>query len=237
MRAEEMAMDTTQDWRSSVEVDDDTFQQSLARLSQQIAARRSAVLLPAPLPPLRREWKAWPFLLLIAVAGAAAAGYHYAAFVDGDLLLTRPGLAEASIAPPAPVLAAVAVAAAPAATVPAPAPSITTQEPVPAAERAAPTPIEIASPASETPPGPAIPPEPENALSRAEVLEVQKRLVALGISPGPLDGIVGPLTAGGVQQYEQLRGGPVSGKVDRRLLQLLKQDAVPTAISLEAQAR
>src|SRR6476469_4564368 len=77
-RPEEMAMDSTQDWRSSVEVDDDTFQQSLARLSQQIAARRSAILVPEALPPAPREWKAWPLLLLIAVAGAATAGYHYA---------------------------------------------------------------------------------------------------------------------------------------------------------------
>jgi hypothetical protein len=233
-----MAMDSTQDWRSSVEVDDDTFQQSLARLSQQIAARRSAILVPEALPPAPREWKAWPLLLLIAVAGAATAGYHYAAFVEGDAQPPRPTLAEAATAPPAPVLAAVAVAAMPVAPPPAATPAI---ESAPTSEVSA----QGIEPAAAVPgPEPAVAPavvsspitasEPD--LTWAEVLDVQKRLAALGINPGPLDGIVGPRTSSGVQRYEELHSLAVTGKVDRRLMQLLQRDAAaPPAISLEAQ--
>lgn len=234
-------MDSTQGWRSSVEIDDDTFQQSLTRLSQQIAARRSAILVPEALPPAPREWKAWPLLLLIAVAGAATAGYHYAAFVEGDALPPRPTLADAASAPPAPVLAAVAVAPMPAAPSPPATPAI---EPAPTREApaqgvepvaAVPAPDPAAAPTAASSPTTA--PEPDLTLTWAEILDVQKRLAALGINPGPLDGIVGPRTSSGVQRYEELHSLAVTGKVDRRLLQLLQLDAAAQpATSLDARA-
>jgi peptidoglycan hydrolase-like protein with peptidoglycan-binding domain len=96
--------------------------------------------------------------------------------------------------------------------------------------------MEGTAPVPATPPAPATAPEPEIALTWAEILEVQKRLGTLGMNPGPVDGIVGPLTTRGAQRYEELRGGPVSGRVDRRLLRLLQQDAAPPVVSLEARA-
>jgi len=235
-------MDSTQDWRSSAEVDDDTFQQSLTRLSQQIAARRSAILVPEALPPAPREWKAWPFLLLIAVAGAASAGYYYAAFVEGDALPPRSTFADAATAPPAPVLAAVAVAPMPAAPPPAATPAIesapTREVPAQGIEPVAAVPGPEPAVAAAVASSPTTAPEPDLTLTWAEILDVQKRLAALGINPGPLDGIVGPRTSSGVQRYEELHDLAVTGKVDRRLLQLLRADAAaaPTAISLEARA-
>ena len=228
-------MDTPQDWRSSVEVDDDSFQQSLARLSQHIAARRAALVPLAPLPPPNREWRAWPFVLLIAVTAAATAGYHYADFIEHDLAPPRQVVAETR-APHAPVLAAVAVAPVPAAQ-PAAEAMIPRDEPPPPPESEAivlaPRPSEAAVSAPIAPADPSIPaaaPQPEPALTWAEILEVQKRLVSLGIAPGPLDGIAGPLTVGAVQRYEQLHGTPVTGKVDHRLLKLLQQDAAAAVL-------
>jgi hypothetical protein len=231
-------MDHTEAFRSSADVADDAFQDSLARLTQQIAARRSTMLLlPAPLPAPRRQWRGWPFLLLIAVAGAATAGYHSAAFVDGDLSgIVKPPVAEAAVASPTrgPVLAAIAVAPEPVAPPTAEAPAAR-EEPAPAVEEAAAAPPP--PPSVEAAPGaPAADAPAEIALAWAEVLEVQKRLVSVGINPGPLDGIVGPRTMGGVERYEELHGRPVTGRVDRRLLKLLQQDPDSSA-TLEARAR
>ncbi len=221
-------MDTTREWRGSVQIEDDTFQQSLARLSQQIAARRSAILMPAPLPPARRQWPAWPFLLLVAVAvaGAAAAGYHYADLIDDDPPATRPAVAEAPAARP--VLAAIATAPAPVAP-PAAAKEPPARAVLPTVPSAEPPP-----PVNFTAAAPSTAPEPEIALTWAEVLEVQKRLASMGLNPGPLDGIAGPLTTAGVQRYEERRGNPATGKVDRRLLKLLQQDTVPAALQAQA---
>jgi hypothetical protein len=230
-------MDHTEAFRSSVVVADDAFQDSLARLTQQIATRRSTMLvLPAPLPTPRRQWRSWPFLLLIAVAGAAAAGYHYTAFVDGNLIgIVKPPAAEAAVASPAPapVLAAIAVAPEPAAPPTAEAP-VARQEPAPAAQEVAATPAPP-PPIEAAPAAAPADPQVEIALGWVEILEVQKRLVSVGINPGPLDGIVGPRTMGGVQRYEELHGQAVTGKVDRRLLNLLQRDADSSA-TLEARA-
>ncbi|MCF3955400.1 peptidoglycan-binding protein, partial [Pseudomonas aeruginosa] len=67
-------------------------------------------------------------------------------------------------------------------------------------------------------------PQPESALSRTEIVEVQKRLTSLGINPGPIDGVVGPRTTASVQKYEARVGHAVTGKVDRDLLAQLRQD-------------
>jgi hypothetical protein len=230
-----MAMDRTEALRSSVDVTDDAFHQSLARLSEHLASRRSTLLLSAPPPAPRRQWKGWPFLL-IAVVAAATAGYHYAAFTDGDLMriATSSTAAEAAstLPAPTPVAAAIAVAREPA--VPSATDTLTkTKEAMPVAEAAAVIPAP--PPADTPPPVAAADPPADIALTWAEILEVQKRLASLGINPGPLDGIAGPRTIGAVQRYEELHGRAVAGKIDRRLLKVLQQDsAAPTALEARA---
>src|SRR3954462_13968760 len=118
--------------RFSAQSSDDAFQQSLARLSLHLATRHSTVLLPAPRPlPSASRWTGWPYLVLLILAGAGAAAYHYSAF-QGDLLgATTSATAEARPAATMPVKAAmplaVAVSTAPAMPTPAP---ITEEPPV-----------------------------------------------------------------------------------------------------------
>lgn len=208
----------------SAEVADDGFHESMARLSVHLATRRPTHALPDPLPPRRPFRIAWPYVLLVAIVGAGAVGYPYYKWLMQDDA-PRTAVQRVATAEPAPVLAAVAVAPEPAA----PAPPASTP---PKAEVASPVDVLAAIP---EPPPPAPPvslpapanaaaPQPEVALNRAEIVEVQKRLAALGINPGPIDGIIGPRTAAGAAKYETRVGHAVSDKVDRGLLALLRQD-------------
>ena len=71
-------------------------------------------------------------------------------------------------------------------------------------------------------------PAPNQALLRRdEAKEVQARLRSLGFNPGPVDGVPGPATEGAVMHYQQARGQPQTGKVDRELLEQLRQDPAP----------
>jgi peptidoglycan hydrolase-like protein with peptidoglycan-binding domain len=88
-------------------------------------------------------------------------------------------------------------------------------------------PVTLAAPADT------IAPQPEIALSRTEIVEIQKRLASLGINPGPVDGVPGPRTTASVQKYETRVGHAATGKIDRSLLALLRQDR-GTASALQA---
>jgi hypothetical protein len=211
-----MTMDRIGRLRGSAEVADDAFQESMARLSVHLATRRPTHALPDLQPPRQPIRIGWPYALLAAIVGVGAVGY------PAYTWLMRDGAPRA--APPAPVLAAVAVAPEPAAP-PAP-PSL-----APKAEAAAPVDVLAAIP---PPPPPAPPislpapaettvPQPDIALNRAEIVEVQNRLASLGIDPGPIDGIAGPRTAAGVEAYETRAGRAVTGKADRGLLARLRQ--------------
>jgi Putative peptidoglycan binding domain len=130
-------------------------------------------------------------------------------------------LGIASLAPPTapPVAAPPAVAAAP--VEPAPAVMVAATQPtvLPDATSTAPT----TAPAPSTTAAPA-PPEP---LRGEEVREVQKRLQGFGFNPGPADGVAGRMTAGAVMSYQQSRGQPQTGDIDRELLDQLRQDPAP----------
>jgi hypothetical protein len=206
---------------------DDAFQQSMARLSLHLATRHSTVLLPPPRPlPSVRRWVGWPYLVLLVLAGAGAAAYHYAVF-QGDPLggttsttaQVRPAAAVkagpplASLVPTAPVM---------------PSPAPTAEEP-PVVKAA------VAVPPPEPQP-PVEAPTPEAELTWVEVLELQRRLTSLGINAGPLDGITGPRTMAGVQRYQELKGLAATGKADRQMLKLLQQDP-GSAGTLEARVQ
>jgi hypothetical protein len=136
-------------------------------------------------------------------------------------------LGIASLAPPiaSPVAAPPAVAAAPAepppvmvaATQPTVLPDA--QPTVPATEPATPS----VAPAAVAAPEP---------LRGEEVREVQKRLQGFGFNPGPADGIAGRMTASAVMSYQQSRGQPQSGEIDRDLLEQLRQDPAPQVAQL-----
>jgi membrane-bound lytic murein transglycosylase B len=58
-------------------------------------------------------------------------------------------------------------------------------------------------------------------------MEIQTRLKAAGLDPGPLDGLPGTQIAAAIKQYEASKGRPQNGKPDRDLLRQLRRDAAP----------
>jgi peptidoglycan hydrolase-like protein with peptidoglycan-binding domain len=77
---------------------------------------------------------------------------------------------------------------------------------------------------------PAEPVDEETPLKRDEIREVQERLQSFGFNPGPSDGDAGPMTVGAAMHYQQDRGRLQTGKVDRALLDALRQDPAPKVI-------
>jgi hypothetical protein len=64
----------------------------------------------------------------------------------------------------------------------------------------------------------------QNELSYAEILELQTLLQSLGMTPGFLDGLPGPRTVAAIKRYEESRGQPQTGNLDRELLKRLRQE-------------
>lgn len=130
-------------------------------------------------------------------------------------------LGIASLAPPtaAPVAAPPAVAAAPAE--PAPPVMVAAAQPTVLPDATPTAPPAEPAPSSTAP---LAAPEP---LRGEEVREIQKRLQGFGFNPGPADGVAGRMTAGAVMSYQQSRGQPQTGDVDRELLERLRQDPAP----------
>ncbi len=59
-------------------------------------------------------------------------------------------------------------------------------------------------------------------LSRADIRDIQTALNEAGYTPGPVDGVVGPLTRRGVKEFQSARRLPVTGKIDGKTLRHLK---------------
>ena len=74
----------------------------------------------------------------------------------------------------------------------------------------------------------------EAPLRRDEAREVQARLRSFGFNPGPVDGDLGAMTEGAIRRYQQNRGQPQTGKVDRELLQQLRHDPAPKIVQRTA---
>jgi hypothetical protein len=160
----------------------------------------------------------WPLILLIAIAGAGAVGYPYYKWLASDDLpsLATPHIASVTAAP-APVMAAIAVAP----TSSPPLVKVASSAPVDLAAEI-PVPPPPAPPVTLPEPNSTSTPQAEAALSKDEIVEIQKRLASLGLSPGQIDGVAGPRTVASVRTYEARVGRPVTGKIDRGLLTLLR---------------
>jgi hypothetical protein len=59
------------------------------------------------------------------------------------------------------------------------------------------------------------------AAARARLRQVQERLQAAGVAPGPLDGRLGPQTRAALRRYQQRQGLQVTGTLDPQTLQAL----------------
>jgi N-acetylmuramoyl-L-alanine amidase len=51
---------------------------------------------------------------------------------------------------------------------------------------------------------------------------VQERLKNLGINPGPIDGVYGPMTAAGIRQFQRCEGMMITGVIDEELVRRLR---------------
>jgi hypothetical protein len=133
-------------------------------------------------------------------------------------------LGIASLTPPtaAPVAAPPAVAAAPAE--PAPPVMVAAAQPTVLPDATSAVPLAQPAPSGSAP---LAVPEP---LRGEDVREVQRRLQGFGFNPGPADGVVGRMTAGAVMSYQQSRGQPQTGDIDRELLEQLRQDPAPQVV-------
>jgi peptidoglycan hydrolase-like protein with peptidoglycan-binding domain len=68
-------------------------------------------------------------------------------------------------------------------------------------------------------------------LTPADIQQVQARLQAMGLDPGPLDGTWGPQTEAALRAYQQQRGLPMSGQPDDATRQaLLATSGGPEAV-------
>ena len=88
----------------------------------------------------------------------------------------------------------------------------------------APVITDAAPPVAPDAPAPAMERSGLAELDTAEIWELQARLEFLGMRPGSLDGIPGPQTAAAIRRYEESRGRAQTGKLDRELLERLRQE-------------
>jgi len=207
---------------------DETFKQSMADLSRQLAERaaRQRAIDPAAAKAARRaalqaydRTRGRRLRLVMGFALGAVVGS-----VMANLLATV-GSPLGAAAPTAPALSEVASAT----SIPDRFESTEASPPSPPANVPPAQPSSVVKVGSARPEQPAsVAPLPNpTPLRREEVKEVQARLQSFGFNPGPADGVVGTRTASAVMRYQQERGQLQTGTVDRELLDLLRQDTAP----------
>ena len=208
------------------EVDDEAFRQAISlQLEARFAAhpvgagsgRQTQQFLGSPLGRQvdpeehvsRRPWITFMLALALGLTASAAGFYTF----QGMNPLPAPPHIEMATAPepnPSPMPAE------------SPAPPI---PPVAVDLAAAVQALPVASaPAMSNVPAPTTRTPDQSELSYSEVLELQTLLESLGMRPGFLDGIPGPRTAAAIRRYEESRGQPQTGNLDRELLKRLRQE-------------
>lgn len=59
-------------------------------------------------------------------------------------------------------------------------------------------------------------------LSKPDIKDIQTALNEAGYTPGPVDGVVGPLTRKGIKEFQKARKLPTTGHIDGKTLRQLK---------------
>jgi hypothetical protein len=207
------------------EVDDEAFRQALSlQLEARFAARplgagsgrqtQQSIGSPSDGEVDPEEYVSrlpWLTLMLGLALGVTASAAGFFAF-QGMKPLPAPPHIEMATAPepnPSPM---------PAESPPPPIPPVAV-DPAPAVQA-----LPVASaPVESNLPVPTTRASDQSELSYSEVLELQTLLQSLGMRPGFLDGIPGPRTAAAIKRYEESRGQPQTGNLDRELLKRLRQ--------------
>ena len=70
-------------------------------------------------------------------------------------------------------------------------------------------------------------PEQRQLLTKEQIQQVQERLRAEGVDPGPADGVLTPQTEAAIRQYQEKQGLPVSGALDEATLRRLQLQTTP----------
>ncbi len=68
-------------------------------------------------------------------------------------------------------------------------------------------------------------PAADRLLSRSEKAELQRKLMALGYDPGPVDGKVGPETRKAIRAFQKSAGKPADGYANHALLEAVREAA------------
>jgi Putative peptidoglycan binding domain len=207
----------------------ETFKRSMADLSRRLGERAANQSAPDPstsaetrraaLQAYDRARLRWLAILVGGGLAAVATGVALASLVP-DEPESAPPVVTASVAPkpaaseptePPPTVASVAATA-------------TTSPPAPAPEPPAPTQTAAIEPAVDP-----------TTLRVDEVKELQIKLRSFGFNPGPVDGVAGSMTQSAAMRYQQARGQPQTGVVDRQLLDQLRQDPSSPVVQRVAQ--
>jgi CheY-like chemotaxis protein len=223
--------------------DDEISEPSMAELSRRLAERaaRLRAIDPAAAKAVRRAaLEAYDRVrarrlrlgLGLAMAAVLGSGIAYLVSTVGSppVPLSQSAAALPESAPPLSMAAATPTPAPPDSASPSSAPSSRspatnvayTPAVMPAAAQAA--------PAADSQQALVEPAPNQTPLRRDEAREVQARLRSFGFNPGPVDGALGAVTEGAVMHYQQNRGQPQTGKVDRELLEQLRQDPAPQIV-------
>ena len=70
--------------------------------------------------------------------------------------------------------------------------------------------------------------QPSVSPRRDLIRQVQERLKAIGVNPGPIDGTLGPQTREALRWYQNTKGLPMTGEIDERTLDALGSAVIKT---------
>jgi hypothetical protein len=207
----------------------ESFKRSMADLSRRLGERAasqpagdpstSAETRQAALQAYDRARLRWLAILVGGVVAAVATGVALASLVP-DEPESAPLVVTTSVAP----IPAASEPTQPSPTAPSVAATATTPPPAPAPEPPVPPQTAAIEPMADP-----------NTLRVDEVKELQIKLRSFGFNPGPVDGVAGSMTQSAAVRYQQARGQPQTGVVDRQLLDQLRQDPSSPVVQHVAQ--